>query len=463
MASHADEIRRVLHVGRFLVPAVRQRALHLNAAPIRIALEHVGVFLGEHLLVDGLAHDAVDLAARRPDVLEEDLLALLVEAERLLEEIGIHRARERIGDDERRRRQIVRSHVGVDAAFEVTIARQHRGGDQILVVDRLGDLGRERAGIADARGAAETDQVVTELVQVLLQTGLVEIFGDDLRARCKRGLDPRLDGQAFGHGLARQQPGADHHVGVRRIGAGRDRGDHDVAVAEVVGAALDRNPFRPSGLAEVLVHRGGERGMEIEGVLAAVAAFVELLLHRHGEAGLDVPERDAVLRALGSGERWLDLRQLELEDIGEHRVRRRLRTVQALCLAVGGDQCDLGGGPGGIREIPQRIVVDREEAAGRAVFGRHVADGGAIGDREIAEARPEIFHELADHAALAQHLRDGEHEVGGRHPFLEFAGELYADDFRQQHGIGLPEHGRLRLDAADAPAEHGEAVDHGGV
>ena len=203
--------------------------------------------------------------------------------------------------------------------------------------------------------------------------------------------------------------------------------------------------------------------MQIEGVLAAVAALVELFLHRHRESGLHVPERDAVLRTLGPGERGLDLRQFELEDVGEDRVGRRLGAVEALRLAIGGDQRNLRGGPGGIGEIAQRIVVDREEAAGRAVFGRHVADGGAIGDREIGEARAEIFHELADHAALAQHLRDREHEIGGRHPFLELAGELHADDFRQQHRIGLTEHGRLRLDAADAPAEHGEAVDHGGV
>ena len=41
--------------------------------------------------------------------------------------------------------------------------------------------------------------------------------------------------------------------------------------------------------------------------------------------------------------------------------------------------------------------------------------------------------------------------------------ELEADHLGHQHRQRLAEHGRLRLDAADAPAEHGEAVDHGGV
>jgi hypothetical protein len=44
------------------------------------------------------------------------------------------------------------------------------------------------------------------------------------------------------------------------------------------------------------------------------------------------------------------------------------------------------------------VVVDREEAAGRAIFRRHVADGRAVGERQIVEAGAEEFDELADHA-----------------------------------------------------------------
>ena len=112
----------------------------------------------------------------RPDVLQKDLLALLVDAERLLDDIDIHRAGERIGDHERRRSEIIGAHVGVDAAFEIAIARQHRRGDQIIVVDRLGILRRQRTGIADAGRAAEADEIEAELVEIFLQSGLVEIF-----------------------------------------------------------------------------------------------------------------------------------------------------------------------------------------------------------------------------------------------------------------------------------------------
>ena len=53
-----------------------------------------------------------------------------------------------------------------------------------------------------------------------------------------------------------------------------------------------------------------------------------------------------------------------------------------------------------------------------------------------------------------------EHEIGGGRALAKLAGELEADDLRNEHRQRLAEHRRLRLDSADAPAEHAEAVDH---
>ena len=71
--------------------------------------------------------------------------------------------------------------------------------------------------------------------------------------------------------------------------------------------------------------------------------------------------------------------------------------------------------------------------------------------------------ELADHAQLAQHLGDRQHQVGGGGAFGQLAGQLEAHHLRDQHRRRLAEHGRLRFDAAYAPAQHADAVDHGGV
>ena len=80
-----------------------------------------------------------------------------------------------------------------------------------------------------------------------------------------------------------------------------------------------------------------------------------------------------------------------------------------------------------------------------------------------AHARAEELDELADHALLAQHLGDGQHQVGRRRALAHLAVQAEADHLRDQHRHRLAQHGRLGLDAAHAPAQHAQAVDHGGV
>ncbi len=81
----------------------------------------------------------------------------------------------------------------------------------------------------------------------------------------------------------------------------------------------------------------------------------------------------------------------------------------------------------------------------------------------MIEAVAEELDELTDDAAFAQHLGDRQHEIRGRGPFGQTALDLEADHVRNQHRDGLAEHCGLGLDAADAPAQHAEPVDHGGV
>src|SRR6185437_1263666 len=57
-------------------------------------------------------------------------------------------------------------------AFEVPVAREHRDRGEVVLLDGRGDLVRERAGVADAGGAAVADQVVAQLLQVRPQVGL---------------------------------------------------------------------------------------------------------------------------------------------------------------------------------------------------------------------------------------------------------------------------------------------------
>ena len=129
-------------------------------------------------------------------------------------------------------------------------------------------------------------------------------------------------------------------------------------------------------------------------------------------------------------------------------------------LAVGLDERDLVIASASEAQIAQGEIVDREEAAGRAVLGRHVPDRRAVGERQSVEAVPEVLDELADDTCLPQDLGDGQDEVGRGRALGQVPGQLEADDLRDEHRERLPELGGLGLDPADAPAEHAQAVHH---
>jgi hypothetical protein len=87
---------------------------------------------------------------------------------------------------------------------------------------------------------------------------------------------------------------------------------------------------------------------------------------------------------------------------------------EALLARVGVDQLDVGRRAAREAQVAQRLVVDREDAAGGAVFGRHVGDGRAVRERQRRHARAEELDKLTDDARLAQDLGHRQHEVGRR-------------------------------------------------
>ena len=371
--------------------------------------------------------------------LQIDRLSVAAESQRLLHQIQRHRSGERIGDDEWRRSQIVCPHVRIDPPLKIAIAGENRDSNEVIARNGVRYFLLQRSGVSNAGGATEADQIKSEFIEIGLKTCLLEIFRHDLRARRERGLDPRFGGQALGNGVARQQAGRQHDAGVGGIRARRNRCDHDIAMAEIEIFTLDAMPVTHLlGLAEFLIHGAQKRGLR----------------------GI---ERHAILWPFRSGQRRHDVGHVELQDIREHRIRGIGGAPHALGFGIGLDQRDASGIAAGGRQIIDRSLVDREEAAGCAIFRRHIGDGGAVRHRHVIEPRAVELDELANHAPLAQHLRHGQHEIGCSDAFLQPAGQLEADDLRQQHRDLLTEHDGFGLDAADAPTEYGEAIDHRGV
>ena len=211
----------------------------------------------------------------------------------------------------------------------------------------------------------------------------------------------------------------------------------------------------PFSSVELLTVGQGDRDLRV-GRLGGVRRQVTL------EGGLGVGERDAVLRALRAGDRGHDRGEVELELLREARLGGRV-VPEALLLGVLLHQRQLLLGAAGELEVVDGLLVDREDRDGGAELGAHVADGGAVGQRQRRDAVAVELDELADHTVLAQHLGDGEHQVGRGRALGQVAVELEADHARDQHGDRLAEQRGLGLDAADAEAEDAQAVDHGGV
>ena len=204
------------------------------------------------------------------------------------------------------------------------------------------------------------------------------------------------------------------------------------------------------------VARGERLG---DGLVVRVAVVDAEARERVDERTLRVAQRHAILRPARPGERWLDRGEIEVDCL---RVRRRLVRVvpERVLLAVRLDERDALGRPACEPQVPERLVVDREEPARRPVLRRHVPDGRAVGERKRLEPMAEVLDELPDDAGLAEDLRHREDEVGRGRSFGERAGQPEPDDLWHEHRDRLAEHRRLGLDPADAPAEHAEPVDH---
>ena len=435
--GHAQplEIGWIGDIGRSRAPLIGVRSGNVDRLPMRVALIDIGIARLEHRPVDRARDGGRDLVVGRPDVLEIHVVTRRADADRRGQEILDHRALERIGDHQRRRREEVGAHVRRHAPFEIAVARNHGGGDQPIFIDRSADRGRQRPRIADAGGAAIAHQIETDGVQMRLQPRLFQIIGHDLATRRQRRLHPWLGLQAQLVRLLGDQPSRDQHAGVRRIGAAGDRRDGDVAVANVEILAFHRH----AGLCLLV-------GIDHVGI----------------EHIIDVGQRDPVLRPLRPGQAGHDGGQIQFQRVGEHRFDRRV-DPETLFLGIGLDQRDRLVRATGQAHIVQRLVIDAEEAAGRAIFRRHIGKRSPIGEAQRRQTRSEIFDETPHHATRAQHLGAGQHQVGGGHAFLQRTGKFEAHDFGDQHRYRLAQHRGLRLDPAHAPTQYAQAIDHRGV
>jgi hypothetical protein len=128
-------------------------------------------------------------------------------------------------DHQRRGHQVVGPDIGVDAAFEVSVAGQDGAGDQLPALDGVRDLHRQRTGIADTCRAAIAHDIESELIQVGGEPGAVIVVRHHLGPGRQGGFDPWLPLQPALDRFLGEKTCSEHHRGVRGVGTAGDRGD----------------------------------------------------------------------------------------------------------------------------------------------------------------------------------------------------------------------------------------------
>ena len=136
---------------------------------------------------------------------------------------------------------------------------------------------------------------------------------------------------------------------------------------------------------------------------------------------------------------------------------------QPLSLRIRLHQRNIFCGAAGESQIIDGDLINGEHRRGGAELGAHVADGRSVCQWNLADSRAVKLNELAHDTVTAEHVCNGQHDVGccdrGRNCALEFE----ADNLGNKHRNGLPEHRRLGFDTADTPAKDTESIDHRGV
>ena len=128
----ALEERRFLNVSGFLVPFVQLRLpARESRSSVRCASKTLAYFARNISGAQRRVIAVFDFFGRRPDVFQVNGLVVAVVADRIFLQVDVHRAGQRISDDERRRSQVVRFDVGVNRGLRscgCRTARRRRSG-----------------------------------------------------------------------------------------------------------------------------------------------------------------------------------------------------------------------------------------------------------------------------------------------------------------------------------------------
>lgn len=448
--AHSLEEGRIVDIGGAFLPLILDTFTSLETIPSVGTLGNLVVDFLEHFGLDGFLDNSLDFISRRPDVTEEDGLSIRTGSEGFSFEVDVDGTTEGIGNNEGRRSQIVGSGKRVDSTFEVSVTRKDGGSDQIALGDGFRNAGIEVTRVTDTGHATITGQGETEFIEILGDTSLFVVSGNDTRTGRQGGLDVRLNLKTLLDGISGHKTSSEHDVGVRSVGAGSDSSNNDITVSKFIFLIFV-----------------GESGFSIELVFRDTETLETNLV---GEAGvpvlLHINKSDSIVRSLGARKTAVDGAEVEFQDFTAEngfRLRTVIKSEKVVGSEVSFNEGNLFRGSVGLLEVFDSLVISREVTHSGTVFGTHVGQSGSVSNAEGGSTGTKVFNEFTDDTSLSQHLSTSEDQISSSGGLGEFSSKLETDDFGKNHGDGLTEHDGFTFNTTDTPTNDTETVDHGSV
>src|SRR5699024_10145807 len=113
--AHVVEVWCLADVGGIFIPLEGLAFWNIQVAPCIVALEDVSVVSSVHFARDSFLDGCFNLFGGWPDVLQEDIVAVLVLTQSIVFEVEVHGARDSVSDNHDWRSQVVHLHVRGDA------------------------------------------------------------------------------------------------------------------------------------------------------------------------------------------------------------------------------------------------------------------------------------------------------------------------------------------------------------
>ena len=113
----------MMDVGGVVAPGEQVAGWGFKFVPSLVSCESVGVEIFKEFCSEYLLNEGVDFVTAWPDVLQENIVTILVLADGIGLVVDVDSTSECVSYDKRRTCKVVSPGLGVDTAFEVSVAR----------------------------------------------------------------------------------------------------------------------------------------------------------------------------------------------------------------------------------------------------------------------------------------------------------------------------------------------------